>query len=329
MEQRLDQFMARANAAYYASADPLGGFTTAPEISQVFGELLGAWAAVVWKSMGRPRDIVLAELGPGRGTLMADAHRIIRRVAPSLADATHLVENSPTLRACQARLLPHVFWHSRIDTLPSSPLILLANEFLDVLPIRQCVLRGNGWMERYVKDDRFVELPTTAKLPTGGDEGAVFEWSEASQAVVRLIASRVAAHGGAALFIDYGPARSAFGDSLQAVRDGRAVDPLVEPGTADVTAHVDFAALAGVARAAGASVQGPVAQGLFLRSLGLYERSRTIARSLPPARAGAIMEAAQRLAEPHLMGRLFKVMAVCHPSLPPLPGFAACPLPSS
>ena len=320
--ERLDAFMARANAAYYAGPDPLAGFTTSPEISQVFGELLGAWVTVAFQAMGAPNDAILAETGPGRGTLMADALRVLRRTAPGLAARVHLMETSPSLRTRQATAVPDAVWHDGLDTLPTVPLLLLANEFLDALPIRQCVRRGDGWMERHVADGAFVELPAAPPPGATTEDGAVVEWSEAARAVVRGLAARIAAQGGVALIIDYGPEQSAPGDSLQALRDGAAVDPLDAPGSADLTAHVDFQTLATVARDAGAAVQGPVPQGVFLSRLGLFERSRALARTQPPARAGALMQAAQRLAEPHLMGRLFKAMAVCHPALPSLPGFA-------
>ena len=343
--ERLDAFMARANAAYYAERDPFADFTTAPEISQVFGEVLGAWAAVVWESMGRPDPVLLAECGPGRGTLMADALRAVRRAAPGFARALrlHLVETSPRLRARQAALLPGAAWHDRVEDLPPGPLLLLGNEFLDALPIRQFVRRGEGWTERFVRDGAFVELPagTPDELPAGtpdeqpaamapdldpalnAAEGAVVELCEPARAVVRHLAARVAASGGAALFLDYGPAASAPGDSFQALRGGDAADPLLRPGEADLTAHVDFAALARVARAAGAAVHGPAPQGPFLAALGLFQRTDRLARTQPPLRAAALVQAAQRLAEPDRMGRLFKAVALCHPALSTPPGFEA------
>ena len=323
MIERLDAFMARANAAFYAGPDPLAGFATAPEISQVFGELLGAWAAMAFQAMGAPGDAVLAEAGPGRGTLMADALRVLRRAAPGLAAHVRLVETSASLRARQATVVPDAAWHDRLEDLPPGPLVLLANEFLDALPIRQCVRRGDGWAERHVADGAFVEIACAAPPTVAAAEGEVVEWSPASRDIVGMLAARLVAHGGVALLIDYGPEHSAPGDSLQALRDGQHADPLNEPGAADLTAHVDFQALATVARDAGAAVQGPVPQGVFLTRLGLFQRSGVLARTQPPARAGALMQAASRLAEPHHMGRLFKVMAVCHPGLPPLPGFAA------
>ena len=314
--------MARANAAFYAGADPLAGFATAPEISQVFGELLGAWAAVAFQAMGAPGDAVLAEAGPGRGTLMADALRVLRRAAPGLAANVHLVETSPSLRARQATVVPDATWHDRLDEVPPGPLVLLANEFFDALPVRQCMRRGAGWAERYVSDGVFVEVACPTPPTVAAAEGEVVEWSPASRDIVQALAARIVAQGGVALLIDYGPEHSAPGDSLQALREGKPADPLANPGAADLTAPFDFQALAAVARAAGASVQGPVPQGIFLTRLGLFQRSGVLARTQPPARAGALMQAASRLAEPHHMGRLFKAMAVCHPGLPPLPGFA-------
>ena len=323
--ERLDAYMARANAAFYAGCDPLAGFATAPEISQVFGELLGAWAVVAWQAMGSPAPVVWAEAGPGRGTLMADAVRVVTRTAPDflVAARLHLVETSPSLRAMQAARLPGAVWHDRIEELPAGKLMLFANEFLDALPIRQFVRRGAGWTERHVAAGGFVELPCDPLPTLAAAEGEVREWGEAACGIVARLAARLATQGGAALLIDYGPEFSASGDSLQALRDGKPADPLAAPGTADLTAHVDFQALAEVARASGAAVQGPVPQGVFLTRLGLYQRTGILARTQNPGQAAALIDAAGRLAEPHRMGRLFKCMAVCHPGLPPLPGFVA------
>lgn len=330
MKERLDRFMARANATYYATHNPYADFTTAPEISQGFGEVLGLWAAVVWQAMGRPDPVILAEAGPGRGTLMADALRAVGRAAPEFAAALrlHLVESSPELRALQAVRLPQATWHDRVDALPSGPMILLANEFLDALPIRQFVRHGQGWSERYVAEGRLVEAPVpTAEQALPGlaaPEGAVVEVCEEARAVARQLAARFAApSGGAALFVDYGPAARAPGDSLQALREGQFADPLADSGEADLTAHVDFAALAEAARAAGAQAQGPVAQGLFLARLGLPQRMEKLAAGQSPAQAAALLAGVRRLTEPHAMGRLFKALALCAPGLPVLPGFAA------
>jgi NADH dehydrogenase [ubiquinone] 1 alpha subcomplex assembly factor 7 len=319
MTERLDAFMARANAAYYATHDPFADFTTAPEISQVFGELLGAWSAIVWQSMGAPGEVILAEAGPGRGTLMADALRATARVAPDFRRAVrvHLVETSPTLRAVQASRID-AEWHDRVEDLPPGPMILLANEFLDALPIRQFVRRA-AWQERYVEAGGFVEIPSAEDLPET-PEGGVREICEPALSLMRHLSARLASQGGAALFLDYGPARSAEGSSLQALRQGAACDPLVEPGTADLTAHVDFAALARAAP--GVAVHGPEPQGKFLARLGLFQRTGMLARTLAPEAGVRMLDGARRLAEPDGMGRLFKAMALCHPSLPQPPGFS-------
>ena len=322
--------MARANAAYYATRDPFGDFTTSPEITQAFGEVLGAWAAVCWQLLGCPDPVILAEAGPGRGTLMADAMRAIRRVAPDFyaALSIHLIETSPRLRAIQAVALPDdvAFWHDSLETLPDGPLLLLANEFLDALPIRQFIRRGDRWTERFVQDGGFVEQ--TAELPdrlAAGrpaiESGEVIETCEAASAIATQLATRFARQPGMALFLDYGPAESAAGDSLQALRDGKPANPLGEPGSADLTAHVDFAALARAAQAAGAAAHGPLAQGLLLARLGLFQRTDRLARFLPAAKASGLIESARRLAEPDRMGRLFKALAVCHPCCPVPPGF--------
>lgn len=318
--ERLDAFMARCNTLYYATHDPFRDFTTAPEISQVFGELLGAWAAVEWEAMGRPSRVIFAELGPGRGTLMQDALRTIRAVSPGFAAAVslHLVETSPRLRAIQADRLAAT-WHDGVASLPPGPLILLANEFLDALPIRQFVRRGTGWAERWVDAGRLIERAGALRLEDAA-EGTVREVCEAGESLIAAIAARIASDGGAAIFLDYGAAVGG-GDTLQAIRNARQTDPLAFPGKADLTAHVDFAALAGVAAACGTAVHGPVPQGMFLARLGLHQRSFRLAQGQPPARAGALLAAAERLSEPVHMGRLFKAMALTHANLPVPVGF--------
>jgi len=331
--------MARAAAAYYAGRDPFGrggDFTTAPEISQAFGECLGLWAAVTWEAMGRPDPVLLVELGPGRGTLMADALRAAARVAAPFRAAVrvHLVEASPVLREAQRVRLGDsvVAWHEDPAALPSGPAILLANEFLDALPIRQFVRRGDAWMERHVQAGAIVELPAAEAppLPAEAPEGAVLEVSEPALALAATLARRLAAEGGAALFLDYGPERGGFGDSLQAMRGHAPADPLASPpGSVDLTAHVDFAAIAAVARARvgnhGAAVHGPLPQGLFLQRLGLMSRAAILARSAQRAgkadQAGLALSGAERLVAPEGMGRLFKALCLCHPALPTPPGF--------
>jgi SAM-dependent MidA family methyltransferase len=326
MTERLDAFIARANAAYYAQHDPFADFTTAPEISQVFGEILGLWAAVTWQTLGSPTPVVLAEAGPGRGTLMADALRAIRAVAPDFGKALrlHLIEISPRLRMQQAAQLPEAEWHDDVAELPDGPLLLLGNEFLDALPIRQFVRRSGNWAERFVDHGCFVEraaaAPPSFTAPECRD-GDIREIREPAMEIAALLGKRFSRHRGAALFLDYGSEHSVCGDSLQAIAGGKPADPLSEPGAVDLTAHVDFAAFAAAARQAGAAVQGPVPQGMFLARLGLFQRTDRLARGQPPARAAALIDAAQRLAEPGRMGRLFKGIALCSPGCPVLPGF--------
>ncbi len=349
MRERLNAFMARANAAYYAGRDPFRDFTTSPEISQVFGEVLGGWACVVWEAMGRPHPVLLVECGPGRGTLMADALRVIARV-PDFAAAlrVHFVETSPRLRAEQAQRVPGAVWHDRVEDVPDGPMILLANEFLDALPIRQFVWDGT-WAERFVQDGMFVQAPAEPPLPLAGEgwgeggvtttdlcvpcatltpalsrqreRGQIWEHCGPAHDIVALVSRRIMTRGGAALFVDYGPAHSGPGDTLQALRNGAPAPVLTDPGTADLTAHVDFAALASTARNNGAAVHGPIQQGKFLATLGLFQRTGRLAQTQPAPRAAALVQAAQRLAEPDRMGSLFKAMAICHPSLPTPPGF--------
>jgi NADH dehydrogenase [ubiquinone] 1 alpha subcomplex assembly factor 7 len=323
--ERLDRFMARANAIYYATQDPFADFTTSPEVSQVFGEIIGLWAAVTWQLLGCPAPVALVEAGPGRGTLMADACRAIRQAAPEFEAAlsVHLIETSPRLRAAQASRLPGATWHDDLGSVPAMPMILLANEFLDALPIRQFVRRGTGWTEKFVADGRWIEQPLAADgSPPGraAAEGDVVEVNQPARDFIAAVAMRVAQHPGAALFLDYGPEHSAVGDSLQALARKRPVDPLVHAGSADLTAHVDFADLAGVARRHGAQVQGPTPQGPFLTALGLFQRTERLTRNRPPQQASALIEAARRLAEPAAMGHLFKAMAVSWALCPPLPG---------
>lgn len=335
MPERLDAFMARAVASYYARGAAFGragDFTTAPEIAQAFGECLGLWAAIVWEGLGRPDPVILAELGPGRGTLMADALRATASMAPAFRAAAqvHLVESSAALRATQRALLDDAVtaWHDGITTLPSGPAIVLANEFLDALPIRQFVRRGDTWRERFVAAGAFVELdaPAPPPLPATAPDGAMVEHGEARNAMVAALASRIVADGGAALFLDYGPAESGLGDTLQAIAGHRTAYPLAPPGTVDLTAHVDFAAIAAAARAAGAAVHGPLPQGVFLQRLGFATRSAVLAAAATqagrPDQARLVLAGADRLLAPEGMGRLFKALCLCHPDVPPPPGFA-------
>jgi NADH dehydrogenase [ubiquinone] 1 alpha subcomplex assembly factor 7 len=326
--ERLDHFMGRANAAYYAGRDPFADFTTAPEISQIFGEIIGAWAAVVWELLERPVPVILAEAGPGRGTLMADARRLTARVAPAFhaAASVHLIETSPRLRTEQAARVPDATWHEGLETLTEGPLIFLANEFLDALPIRQFRREDGQWAEHYVQDGAFVPVPCAAPnapfLEFDAAEDGILEINEAAETFVTALAERLADQGGVALILDYGAAANP-GDSLQAIRARRPAEPLRYAGEADLTALVDFGAVARAARRAGAAVQGPIPQGAFLGRLGLFQRAERLTRGRSPAETAAVMAGARRLAEPLAMGGLFKAMAITACSLPPLPGFAA------
>ncbi len=325
--ERLDRFMARANADYYSASDPFADFTTSPEISQVFGEILGAWTVVVWQSMGSPDPFILAEAGPGRGTLMGDALRLIGRVAPTCRAALrlHLIETSARLRAAQHALLARAspVWHDRLDTLPEGPLILLANEFLDALPIRQFRRMSEGWQERHVEaGEARWEHADPPPAPAGRrdiPEGGTIEISQDALAWIARLCARLRTPPGAALLLDYGPAEPGYGDTLQALKAGAPCDPFANAGTADLTAHVDFPALCEAAH--GVVVHGPVPQGAFLSSLGLFARIERLARSEPPERAAELALAAHRLASASRMGMLFKAMALCHPALDAPPGF--------
>ncbi len=319
---------------YYMTRDPLGAagdFTTAPEISQMFGELIGLWSAETWRLMGEPATVRLVELGPGRGTLMADALRAARAL-PAFRDAidAHLVETSPVLTGAQRATLAAcgrpIAWHARLEDVPAGPAIVIANEFLDALPIRQFERRERGWHERVVglRDGGALGFGLAPGpepgLPSGGHTGDVLEIGEAAWAVARHLAKRLAGEGGAALFVDYGHDRSGFGDTLQAVRRHAFADPLADPGEADLTAHVDFAALVRVAAAGGARVHGPVTQGAFLSGLGIAARAERLRQTAGPDGASAIDAALARLVEPDQMGRLFKVLALSHAGLAALPG---------
>ncbi len=330
-------YMEEAGAFYYASGDPFGAagdFITAPEISQVFGELIGLWCAELWQRLSAPNPVLLVELGPGRGTLMADALRATRNV-PGFAAASHLhlIERSPSLRQMQAKTLDAFAaqWHDGIGTLPAGPMLLIANEFLDALPIRQFERHDGAWRERCVGlaangEDLIFALapkpsPFAAQLPATAD-AAVAELAPAAAALGAALGARIAREGGAALFVDYGYFPSACGDTLQAVRRHRPHEILAEPGTADLTAHVDFAAFADAARAGGAEVYGPVTQRSFLRTLGIEAREAALLSHATQAQAQTIRAGCRRLIAPDEMGTLFKVMALGQKGAPSPVGFS-------
>jgi NADH dehydrogenase [ubiquinone] 1 alpha subcomplex assembly factor 7 len=322
---------------YYRTRDPLGAdgdFVTSPEISQVFGELIGLWCAVTWRAMGAPDPVRLIELGPGRGTLMADALRAVRGVPDFLAAADiHLVETSPELRRRQREALTNTrpTWHDRVSDAPVGPCLIIANEFFDALPVEQFVRTPDGWRQRCVGLDAatdglcFVLTGKQGQVPAriaNAPVGMPCETRPDGEELAREIAGRIVSDGGAALIIDYGHAASAAGDTLQAVRRHRFDDVLARPGVADLTAHVDFEALAAAARETGAAVHGPVAQGMFLERLGLGARMEKLCDGAPD-RAPDIRGRCRRLVDPEQMGTLFKVFAIVQPGSPPPAGFGA------
>ncbi len=329
-----------ARAGYYPTRQPIGkdgDFVTAPEISQMFGELLGVWAAAVWQAMGEPA-VVIAELGPGRGTLMADALRVFGRVPGLLESLTiALVETSPSLREMQAATLRSspapLRWCEDIGEVPQGPLIVIANEFVDALPIRQFVRVDDAWRERCVTlgdgggFSFCLGAPAEAEaVPQSFDamtmaEGEIVETRPATLPLLAGLAARAKHAPVAALFADYGHAESGAGDTLQAVRRHRFADPLAAPGEADLTAHVDFAALKQTARELGLATYGPMPQGEFLLKLGLETRCERLLQHAAPAQKAAIMSGAARLADPRQMGVLFKILALQSSGLAPPPPF--------
>ena len=322
---RIDEYMAECllhpTHGYYTTRDPLGGdgdFTTAPEISQMFGELVGLALAQAWLQQGAPVPFTLAELGPGRGTLMADILRATRRV-PGFHDAMNLVliEASPVLRARQKDALQGYVptWLDQASDLPDTPLFWVANEFFDALPVRQFLRAGPGWRERLVglQDGRLAfglgaVLPVTALADRmhATSEGDMVMLTPAAEANMQVLSERIAAFGGAGLVIDYGD-RLALGDSLQAVRAHQKVDPLDSPGQADLTAHVDFGALIRACRGVDTAL---TTQGAFLERLGIAARAETLACTLTGAALENHIAALRRLTHGDEMGHLFKVLAV-------------------
>jgi SAM-dependent MidA family methyltransferase len=326
---------------YYTSKMPLGesgDFITAPEISQMFGELIGLWCVAVWRAMGSPRPLLLVELGPGRGTLMADALRAAR-VAPDFLGAIdlHFVEASEVLAASQRVALQEsgaaAKWHKTAEALPAGAAIILANEFFDCLPVRQFVRGLDGWHERLVGlngEEHLcfgLALDPEPGLAASGEFGQVLEARFAAADLIARLAARLTAQGGALLVIDYGYDLPPRGETLQAVKRHRFADPLRDPGEADLTAHVDFGGLAQAARAAGARAHGPVPQGEWLARLGIYERAAKLREHAGEGQRAAIDAALLRLAggarRPGAtnMARLFKVLAVTAPGLAAPPGF--------
>ena len=324
---------------YYMTREPFGAngdFVTAPEISQMFGELIGVWLAEAWRAAGAPTPANLIELGPGRGTLMSDVLRVAR-IAPDFLDAVDpfLVEISPRLRDIQrqtlANAVKNIAWLENFETAPHGPAFILANEFFDALPVRHYVKTLAGWRQRLVGLHQTGALAfglsekIESTLTAPAREGSIIEVCPTAQRIMSEIAARLVVEGGVLLLIDYGYTQTSLGDSLQAVSKHAYVDPLDAPGEADLTAHVDFAALARAAHAQGAKVMGPVTQAHFLLQLGIERRAETLTRKTSAAQTQEVIAALDRLTgvqDPQRhMGALFKVMAVTHPDMPDLPGF--------
>jgi NADH dehydrogenase [ubiquinone] 1 alpha subcomplex assembly factor 7 len=324
------QFMAAANAHYYATRDPLGAdgdFTTAPEISQMFGELVGLWLADIWDRAGRP-DCAYVELGPGRGTLASDALRAMAKAG--LKPEVHFVETSPLLREVQARNVLNAVFHDDVTSLPNDrSLLIVANEFFDALPVYQLIRGTDAWHERRVACQDVLFLPIKAK-PVPDDvvpaplrdaaPGAILETSPASIAIARALAQRLVAQGGAALIADYGHEGPALGETLQAVKGHKPVNPFDAPGEHDLSAHVDFAPIKAIAELAGARVAGPVPQGPWLEALGIGARTAALCAASPD-RADEFAQARKRLTSVKEMGALFKALAITSPAWPEPAGF--------
>jgi SAM-dependent MidA family methyltransferase len=326
---------------YYTTRDPLGArgdFITAPEISQMFGELIGLWLASVWQQLGAPENVRLIELGPGRATMLIDALRAAKTVPGFLtAIVLHLVEISAALRKTQEeRLEPlrlPMLWHSTLEEVPAGPCLIVANEFIDALPVHQAVKLADGWHERVIAispegaltidaapDPLFHFESTLPSGLRGSPDGSIFEWR--SDAIALEIGRRVR-DGGAALIIDYGHARYGLGETLQSVSGHAFADPLSMPGQADLTAHVDFQALAHSAESIGARVHGPITQCDWLRRLGVDQRAAMLKAHAPCGKTVEIDGALSRLTAggSRGMGELCKAIAIADPKLKSLPGF--------
>ncbi|WP_269930626.1 class I SAM-dependent methyltransferase [Aminobacter sp. HY435] len=322
---------------YYTTRNPFGvagDFTTAPEVSQMFGELVAVWLLSAWQAAGCPAAPVLAEIGPGRGTLMKDVLRVLARLDPALTANVALIETSPRLRQVQKTTLGQsaveISWHESVATLPQAPLFIVGNELFDAIPTRQFVKVGADWRERSIgiSDDGALAFVAgsaaieSALLPAEAataPEGAIFELAPARTATMELVAERIAAHGGAGLFFDYGHLRPGIGDTLQALRKHQFEDVLASPGEADLTSHVDFAALATAARVHGLEAQ-LATQGDFLLAMGLIERAGRLGATAEDQGREKLQSEVERLAGPDAMGDLFKVIAIARPGTkPPFP----------
>ena len=326
----LGDYMRIANTAYYAGKDPLGedgDFVTAPEVSQMFGELIGIWLADLWLRKGSPDNCHYVELGPGRGTLASDALRAMSKFGcqPDI----HFVETSPVLKAKQEETHPEALWHDDVSSLPEDgPLLIIANEFFDALPIEQYVYTQAGWRQHMVARERnkFIAIPgikpVADQLSTKAEieVGTILETSPASIDILSDLSNRIAKQGGAMLIIDYGYDEPGTGSTLQAVKDHLPISPFDSPGTSDLTAHVNFQNLANVARTRLLNVHGPAEQGIWLKTLGIEQRAESLSKAAPE-QADEIRAAHHRLTHLDEMGRLFRVMAATSLDWPTPEGF--------
>lgn len=338
IERYMELALTHPTKGYYTTRNPFGAqgdFVTAPEISQMFGELLGLWAAEMWSRIGAPETLRLVELGPGRGLLMADALRAAQ-AAPDFFAAidVNLVETSDILIAEQRQALADcgkpVAWRKTFDEVPAGPIIVLANEFFDALPVRHYLKTPQGWRERLVgldPDDGGLAFSLSDEIEpyikVQAPDGAVLEIGAAAQRLMLRIAARIFQQNGAALAVDYGYSHTGFGETLQAVKAHQFVDPLAEPGAVDLTAHVDFAALSRAARSGSAEVHGPVSQSEFLREIGIVQRADMLKANATPEQAAEVDAALTRLigVGENEMGALFKVLAVTRRGMRDVPGF--------
>ena len=342
VRQYMELCLSHPAHGYYTTRNPFGSggdFIAAPEISQVFGELLGLWAASAWHRMGQLDNVRLVEIGPGRGTMMVDALRAAQ-VVPAFRAAVvlHMVEISPALQERQRQTLSNVdvpmLWHESLDEVPDGPVIVLANELFDALPVNQAIKQFNGWYERVVEIDAEGKLAfgiSNQVIPLfdqlvprrmrDAPIGAIYEWR--ADNLPLALGRRLAHQGGVGLVIDYGHVESASGDTLQAVSGHAYVSPLQSPGEVDLTAHVDFEAFGLAAESMGANVTGPVEQGKFLRYLGIEKRAAALKALASREKAAELDSAMRRLLGegPTDMGKLFKVIGLAHPSVGKLPGF--------
>ena len=315
---------------YYQTRDPLGvhgDFITSPEISQVFGEIIGLWCVVTWQNAGRPKNIILVELGPGRGTLMADILATIKKVSQEFINALkiHLVETSPVLKQQQNAILKdyEITWHNDLETIPWEPALIIANEFFDALPTEQYVMTKSGWHQRHITVDiehnnlSFINVPfTKQKFPkfpnqiSNAKVGSIFERNVISEGIMKSIAERIRDNGIASLIIDYGHTQTQLGETLQAVKSHKYYNPLTDIGEIDLTSHVDFKALAATSESIGLRVHGPTTQRDFLKTLGIEQRTKVLAAKANGGQIPLLLEGSRRLIAKDGMGALFKVMAI-------------------